>query len=145
MKVDNHEVAARIGQSAVIWRGVRRAEPTLQIRRVMRAKSLRNIDVAERLGISEANVSRLLRGNQNLTIDTLYSLADAIDEPLTIFVGKLEAKLLGNESEGETKLDSWNTNSLAANNVIAMNAYRVPRTKSDVKDWSTYERIAIGR
>jgi transcriptional regulator with XRE-family HTH domain len=53
----------------------------------MRRKQIRNSDVAERLGVSEANVCRWLKGKGNVTIDTLYLLADAIDESLTISVG----------------------------------------------------------
>ncbi len=87
MNASNDVVAKNVREAADVWRLVRRAEPTLQLRRVMRSKGLKNIDVAQRLGISEANVSRWLRGNQNLTIDTLYALADSVEEGLTISIG----------------------------------------------------------
>ena len=149
MKVDNRDVAARIGQSSAIWQSVRRAEPTLQIRQIMREKNLRNIDIAERLGISEANVSRLLRGNQNLKLDTLYGLADALEEPLTIFFGVLQANSIRPESSAEkATAEHWNTNLLGSNNVINMSAYRSSRNsraKSDGKERSRYGSIAISR
>jgi transcriptional regulator with XRE-family HTH domain len=87
MNASNDVVAKKVRDAADAWRLVRRAEPTLQLRRAMRSKGLKNVDIAERLGISEANVSRWLRGNQNLTIDTLYALADSVESSLNISVG----------------------------------------------------------
>jgi transcriptional regulator with XRE-family HTH domain len=149
VKVSNQRIAESIDESTAVWRDVRRAEPTLQIRHLMRVKKLRNLDIAERLGISEANVSRLLRGNQNLKLDTLYSLADALNEPLTIFFGALQAKSIeSSTTTAEAIAEQWKTNSFDSSKVVNMSAYRAgksPQVRHDEKEESNYERIAIGR
>lgn len=87
MKQRNTEVQKKIKGDAPIFRAVRRSDFPLQIRSKMVEKGLKNVDVAERLGVSEANVSRWLRGNQNLSVDTMYLLADAVEESLAIVLG----------------------------------------------------------
>lgn len=87
MTQSNSEIRQRILKNCEIFQPARRANVAQQIRGRMRDKGLKNVDVAERLGVSEANVSRWLRGNQNLHLDTLYLLADALQEPLSISVG----------------------------------------------------------
>lgn len=57
------------------------------IKRAMISKGLKNIDIAQRLDVSEANVSRMLRGDQNLKIETMYMLAASIGEKLNICIG----------------------------------------------------------
>jgi transcriptional regulator with XRE-family HTH domain len=69
---------------------LRRSDIALQFRVQMLSKTVKNIDLAERIGVSEANVSRWLKGTQNLSLDTMYLLADALDEPLSIHVGPSE-------------------------------------------------------
>jgi transcriptional regulator with XRE-family HTH domain len=87
MKQRNTEVKMKIKGNTPICQAVRRSDFPLQIRLKMAEKGLKNVDIAERIGVSEANVSRWLRGNQNLSIDTMYLLADAIEESLTIALG----------------------------------------------------------
>lgn len=80
--MNNERVAEQIAEDMEIFGSTRRAAPVFEIRRLMIEKGIRNSDVAARLKVSEANVSRMLRGDQNLKIDTLYSLAGAIEESL---------------------------------------------------------------
>ncbi|GAQ30418.1 helix-turn-helix transcriptional regulator [Ralstonia insidiosa] len=80
----NAEIATTIQRSASVWKAARRLAPIMQVRQIMHDKGLRNIDIAERLGVSEANVSKLLKGDKNLQLDTLYLLADAIEEELSL-------------------------------------------------------------
>lgn len=87
MKQRNSEVDKKIKSDTPIFQAVRRSDFPLQIRSKMAEKGLKNVDVAERLGVSEANVSRWLRGNQNLSVDTMYLLADALEESLIIVLG----------------------------------------------------------
>ncbi len=87
MSRKNEIVAQEVSERKALWASVRRAEPIQQIRRLMRQKELLNRDLAERLGVSEAAVSRLLKGGQNIQVDTLYMLADALEEPLNIQFG----------------------------------------------------------
>ncbi|MCC2971286.1 helix-turn-helix transcriptional regulator [Massilia sp. IC2-476] len=91
MSRKNEIVAAEVSERKALWAAVRRAEPIQQVRRLMRQKELLNKDLAERLGVTEAAVSRLLKGNQNIQIDTLYMLADALEEPMSIDFGNKES------------------------------------------------------
>lgn len=91
MSRKNEIVAEEVAERKALWAAVRRAEPIQQVRRLMRQKKLLNKDLAERLGVTEAAVSRLLKGNQNIQIDTLYMLSDALEEPLNIGFGTQES------------------------------------------------------
>lgn len=101
MKRTNQDIASEIVDKSLAWRGIRRSDPMMQLRRLMRDKNIKSIDLAERLGVSEANVSRWLGGTQNLRLDTLYALADAVEEPLTIVFGNISFQY-------ETDPSSWN-------------------------------------
>lgn len=132
MKISNLQIREKIQKNKKLFTVVRRADISLQFRAQMVEKGIRNLDIAERLGVSEANVSRWLRGNQNLSADTLYMLADAIDEKLTIFVGSRHLEEEGprvDEYENECKYDSGDESSLMANevgknNVVSMSQYK---------------------
>lgn len=90
--MNNFEIARQIEEDSEIFVFSRRAAPVFEIRRVMAVKGLKNIDVAERLGVSEANVSRWLKGDQNLKLDTIYLLADAVQEKLNICFGETQVR-----------------------------------------------------
>lgn len=87
MKFSNEDIRKSIEETTPLFQAARRANVALQIRSKMHEKGLKNRDIAERLGVSEANISRWLRGNQNLGVDTIYQLADALEESVEIFVG----------------------------------------------------------
>lgn len=88
MKTRNAAVREAVKDRVGFFQGARRLEFALRVREKMKEKGLRNQDVAERLGVSEANVSRWLRGNQNIGLDTMYQLADAIEVPLNVDFGE---------------------------------------------------------
>ncbi len=90
--MNNFDIGQQIAEDAEIYGHARRAAPIFEIRRLMHDKGLKNIDLAERLGVSEANISRWLRGDQNLKLDTIHSLADAIEEKLNICFGESTVK-----------------------------------------------------
>lgn len=90
--MNNFDIAKQIAEDAEVFCHARRAAPIFEVRKIMAFKGLKNIDVAERLGVSEANVSRWLRGDQNLKLDTLYSLSDAVEERLDLRFGETEIK-----------------------------------------------------
>jgi transcriptional regulator with XRE-family HTH domain len=151
MKTSNDVVAKLVEERMGVWRNVRRAEPALQLRRVMRSKDLKNVDIAERLGTTEANVSRWLRGNQNLTIDTLYALADSVEESLTIVFGRM--------SDEQVSDQDWNVGSLEKNSVRCIGDYSAENVCSfaehkklrdlkvveSTKRRDEYARVAISR
>lgn len=54
----------------------------------IRDKKTTKTEIAKRLGVNKSTVSRMLRGNQNLTIRTLGELLGAIDYSLTDIVAE---------------------------------------------------------
>jgi len=126
MSRKNEIVAKDVSERKALWAAVRRAEPIQEIRRLMRQKEILNKDMAVRLGVTEAAVSRLLRGDQNIQIDTLHMLADALEETLSISIGE--------EGSGHTYAfegdDNWGSFDFVScvegedSNVIHLNQYR---------------------
>ena len=80
----NAVVAEEIAEKSFYLEGVRRGEVAAKLRHRMKQNGLLVKDLAERLGVSVANVSRSLSGSQNLTIDQLYRLADAVEASLVL-------------------------------------------------------------
>ena len=53
-----------------------------RIHEILVARGLRQKDLALRLGKSEAEISKWMRGTHNFTIDTLVSIEAALDAPI---------------------------------------------------------------
>ena len=53
-----------------------------RIHEILEEKGLKQKDHALRLGKSEAEISKWMRGTHNFTIDTLVSIEDALDAPI---------------------------------------------------------------
>lgn len=56
-----------------------------QIREARRAKGLTLKEVGERMGVAEATVSRYEKGGQNLTVETLHKIAEALGLEFGVF------------------------------------------------------------
>lgn len=50
-----------------------------RIHEILQEKGLKQKDLAQRLGKSEAEISKWMRGTHNFTIDTLVSIEEALD------------------------------------------------------------------
>lgn len=87
MSTKNETIQKSIEKNKKVFTALRRSDIVLQFKQCMVSKGVRSIDLAERLGVSEPNVSRWLKGDQNLKLDTLYLIADALEERLTLSVG----------------------------------------------------------
>lgn len=119
--MDNEKIARQIEEDVELYGLSWRSAFSFDIRRIMQKKGLKNIDIAERLNVSEANISRMLRGDQNIKIETMYMLAAAVDEQLLIYVGSqsnensAEQTTIDFESETTNKrwarrnFDHWST------------------------------------
>lgn len=57
-------------------------QPVLDIRAAMKAKGVKNKDLAERMGITEQNVCIMLT-KESLTLARLYKVAHALEVPIT--------------------------------------------------------------
>ena len=53
-----------------------------RIHDILEEKGLKQKDLAVKLGKSEAEISKWMRGTHNFTIDTLVSIEDALDAPI---------------------------------------------------------------
>lgn len=53
-----------------------------RIHDILEEKGLKQKDLAHRLGKSEAEISKWMRGTHNFTISTLVSIEDALDAPI---------------------------------------------------------------
>ena len=53
-----------------------------RIHEILEEKGLKQKDLAQRLGKSEAEISKWMRGTHNFTIDTLVSIEDALGAPI---------------------------------------------------------------
>lgn len=125
MAKSNEVIAIEVLEKKELWSTLRRALPVQQIRRIMREKNILNKDLAERLGVSEASISRMLKGQQNLQLDTLYQLADAIEEKLEVkFHCSNESVVKKEDDTVKTSVDSFKSDD---GNVFDMSKYRPNR------------------
>lgn len=53
-----------------------------RIHEILKAKGLKQKDLALRLGKKESEISRWMRGTHNFTIDMLIAIEDALGEPI---------------------------------------------------------------
>ena len=53
-----------------------------RIHEILKAKGLKQKDLALRLGKKESEISRWMRGTHNFTIDTLIAIENALGEPI---------------------------------------------------------------
>ena len=53
-----------------------------RIHEILHEKGLKQKDLALRLGKSEAEISKWMRGTHNFTIETIVSIEDALDAPI---------------------------------------------------------------
>ena len=53
-----------------------------RIHEILKAKGLKQKDLALRLGKKESEISRWMRGTYNLSLDKLMAIEDALGEPI---------------------------------------------------------------
>lgn len=80
----NSRIRAEIEENAELFTSIRRSDIAHHFKGCMVKKGLKVSDVAARLNVSSANVSRMLNGQQNLTLDKMHALADALQERLIL-------------------------------------------------------------
>ena len=80
----NIKIRNEIKDSADLFCSIRRSELAHHLKGCMVKKGLKITDIAERLEVSAANISRMLNGKQNLTLDNIHALADALQERVVI-------------------------------------------------------------
>lgn len=103
----NSDIAIKVKEDLENYGLLWRSAPIFEIRRIMAKKNIKNIDIAERLGVSEQNVSRLLRGDQNIKIETLYLLAGAVEEKIVLDIAPRERPCLVPSFQQRPELQSF--------------------------------------
>lgn len=83
----NEAVRLEVLERRALWTRVRRAQVMQDVRRIMREKKITHEALATRMNIHRVSVTQMLRGDQNISIEMLYRLADALEVPLTITFG----------------------------------------------------------
>jgi plasmid maintenance system antidote protein VapI len=103
---------------------------------VMERNQLTQADVARKMQVSEANVSKILRADQNLTLKTMVNLAKAINSKVEIRLISLE------KSSNKTSVSSGKgvKDSNIAKQTAWSNAYR-----NFYKDFHTHHTVKLGR
>ena len=65
------------------------ADIALRILRTLRSKSITQKDLADRLGVSAQYINKIVKGKENLTLDTICKLEQALDiELITVSTSK---------------------------------------------------------
>lgn len=80
----NITIRKEIKDNADLFCSIRRSELAHHFKSCMVKKGLKVADIAERLEVSAANISRMLNGKQNLTLDNIHALADALQERIVV-------------------------------------------------------------
>lgn len=57
-------------------------EIAIRVHKVLREKKMSQNDLAQRLGLTKSSVSKMLSGNTNFTLETLWRLEKALDVTL---------------------------------------------------------------
>lgn len=81
---ENLRVAVVVVENKASKRMARREQLMKQIRMVMAEKNISEKDLSMRLGRTVYMTKQIVRGHVNLTIDTIYELADALGMDMDI-------------------------------------------------------------
>jgi transcriptional regulator with XRE-family HTH domain len=115
--MSNANIAEKIAASRRLLSAARRADTAFLFKSQMIEQNLKNTDIAARLGVSPANVSRWLRGDQNLSLDTLHALADALQRSLVVQCRPVDER-------SHTEDEEWTPDPSLVKGVIEHCAYR---------------------
>lgn len=70
------------------WKSLSLIQYTVSLTRIMKSERVSGKALAKRLGISPQQVSKVLRGDENVTVETMARFADALDATVHIHVAK---------------------------------------------------------
>ena len=93
---------ASVRSSIGYWKSYSLLQFTLSLARIMRLEKVSGKKLASRLGISAAQVSKVLRGNENVTMETMAKFADALGAVVYVHVAKKGVRVQWREVADET-------------------------------------------
>ena len=74
-----------------------------RIRLVRLSKKMQQKDVAEKIGISQAHLSNIEKGRNNITLENLLKLHEVLGCPVSSFFVDIDGKALGEAQAEEQK------------------------------------------
>ncbi len=85
------------------WKSYSLMQFTLSLTRLMKLEKVSGKALASRLGVSPAQISKVLRGNENVTIETMAKFADALGAVVHIHVAKKGVEVEWRETPAESR------------------------------------------
>ena len=82
------ELVSSVRSSLGYWKSFSILQFTTSFARIMQLEKVSGRKLATRLGLSAAQVSKVLRGNENVTVETMAKFAAALDAAVHIHVAK---------------------------------------------------------
>lgn len=142
MRKTNIQIRNEIKENAGLLALFRRSDIAHHFKGCMTRKGIKVADVAERLDVSPANISRMLNGEQNLTLDKMHALADALQEKLVLALESnwRDDSLLDIDADSLWKDQKWHRASLEK---IGLSSYdnfpdAANDSDSDKKPWAGF-------
>jgi transcriptional regulator with XRE-family HTH domain len=83
-----HDFLRSVRSGIGYWKSYSLLQFTLAVTRLMRSDKISGKKLAAELGISPAQVSKVLKGGENVTIETMVKFADALGAVVHIHVAK---------------------------------------------------------
>lgn len=84
---------------------------TTELYQLMKNRNISNKDMAEKIGTSQAYITKVFRGNINFTISTMLKLTNALDGRLNIHITPNEEKIVQwyrvLEERPEKEISNW--------------------------------------
>jgi len=75
---------AKLAKSWIGKAGKAKMEFAFRIHELMTDANMSNKDLAEKIGSSNAYITKVLRGDQNLSIESIHKIADALEAEVSI-------------------------------------------------------------
>ena len=105
------------------WKSYSLTQFTLAITRMMHSDKISGRKLASLLGMSPAQVSKVLSGNENVTIETMVKFADALDAVVYIHVAKRGAQVQWSELPSQRDASTHLAPETTVTDFFTSNAY----------------------
>ena len=121
------------------WKSYSLAQFTLSMTRLMRSEKISGKKLAALLRMSPTQVSKVLRGSENVTIETMAKFADALDAVVYIHVAKRGVQVQWVETQPDK--DRFASNYPATVVDFAARAARAQRARLQVQNLSVTAHV----
>lgn len=105
------EVWASVEKSDSYWAQQTILDFTIELHRLMKQRGMSKKSLAEKIGSSQAYVTKIFRGNANFTAETMTKLSRAVNGKLSIHITPNEEKITNwvrvIQSKSHSKPSPW--------------------------------------